>query len=992
MDPQMEGTMPEERKAIASPRGLPEGKVPSSATFRTDAVPNPLEDRQPGTLRPDEPRRAKTFRRLAFFLTIAAVLTIALYVWLYLQTGVWQLLVESGFLAVAIVLVIITMRMVRRGRFDAAGYLTLFGLAVAFCSNELVWDGVTLYIMVGGVLMALLAGSIVLPHKRSAGVVAALLSGIIIALLNWFQPLPRYDIAQSPVLSIFIPGLTASPVLATLWQIVRAIRIGTIRTRLLVAFVLVALLPTAIISTGAVAGEVQNDRQAIFNQLELLATLKATEINTWIHALQTDLATALIGENTMEHAHVLLQESSEAASYQDHHDALVDYFRLLIEQTQRFEELFLMDTNGITILSTDGAHEGQDHHYQVYFHQGLREPSVHSPSYSLPLGGMSIIAVHPVIDEQGQVQGILAGRASITTLSNFVRGQIELSGSEEIHLYLVSANYTLLTTSRAGETEEIPIDTLGTQAAIGNRTNGRGLYQDGQGVPVVGVYHWLPELQAALMVERDQSEAFRETYIALAANVGAALLGVLLAMTVSYFITRGITSSLAGLAKTAAQVAAGDLEHMAEVKRSDEVGVLAQSFNSMTAQLRDVISSLEQRVADRTQELERRSAYMETSAEVGSAVSSILDADQLIQQVVELIRDRFGLYYVGLFLADEANEWAVLQAGTGEAGRAMLARGHRLRVGQGMIGWCVANAQARIALHAEEDIVRTTTVELPDTRSEAALPLRSRGRVLGALTIQDDKPDAFDEDSIAVLQTMADQVAVALDNAHLFTESQEALEATRRVYSRLSQEAWGELLRARPDLGYRSSEGGIASVSDVWRADMERALLEGKTVQGNGALPPVLETTKGDVIEGTDGETKLPLVVPIKVRENVIGVLDTYRLASAGEWTPDEIALLETLADQLGMTLESARLYQDAQSRASRERLTREITDKMRSATSVEGIVQAAVDELFSILGTSRAFVRLGSPSPAQDTDKKEEHSRKDSRAQEDQVTQVAKR
>jgi GAF domain-containing protein len=323
----------------------------------------------------------------------------------------------------------------------------------------------------------------------------------------------------------------------------------------------------------------------------------------------------------------------------------------------------------------------------------------------------------------------------------------------------------------------------------------------------------------------------------------------------------------------------------------------------------------------------------------------------LIQQVVELIRERFNLYYVGLFLTDQASEWAVLQAGTGEAGRAMLARGHRLEIGlEGMIGWSIANAQARIALYAEEDIVRTVTAELPDTRSEAALPLRSRDRVLGALTIQHDQPDAFDDDTIAVLQTMADQVAVALDNARLFTESQAALEATRRVYSELRREAWGELLRAQPDLGYRSHAGGVTPAGDVWRTDMEQALLEGKTIQSNG----------------TDAEEKLPLAVPIKVRDDVIGVLDTYKLAGSGEWTTEEISLLETLAEQLGEALESARLYQDTQLRAARERLTREITDRMRAATSVEGIVQAAVDELFSVMKTSRTFVRLGTVTERQ--------------------------
>jgi GAF domain-containing protein len=162
---------------------------------------------------------------------------------------------------------------------------------------------------------------------------------------------------------------------------------------------------------------------------------------------------------------------------------------------------------------------------------------------------------------------------------------------------------------------------------------------------------------------------------------------------------------------------------------------------------------------------------------VGQTATSYLEAEALIQQVTDLIKDQFGLYYVGLFVVDERNEWAELRAGTGEAGQKMLAREHRLRVGDGMIGWSIANAQARVALDTGTDAVRFDNPDLPDTRSEAAIPMRSRGRVLGALSVQSTKGAAFDQDTIVVLQTMADQVAVAVDNARLFAAAQEALEA-----------------------------------------------------------------------------------------------------------------------------------------------------------------------------------------------------------------------
>jgi GAF domain-containing protein len=149
---------------------------------------------------------------------------------------------------------------------------------------------------------------------------------------------------------------------------------------------------------------------------------------------------------------------------------------------------------------------------------------------------------------------------------------------------------------------------------------------------------------------------------------------------------------------------------------------------------------------------------------------------------VNLIRDRFDFYYVGLFLLDETGRWAVLWAGTGQPGRQMLKQGHKLEVGgTSMVGWCTANAQARIALDVGEETVRFDNPLLPETRSEMALPLISRGRVIGALTVQSTEAQAFSEEDIAVLQTMADQIANAIENARLFEETQHLAQRERTI-------------------------------------------------------------------------------------------------------------------------------------------------------------------------------------------------------------------
>ncbi len=167
----------------------------------------------------------------------------------------------------------------------------------------------------------------------------------------------------------------------------------------------------------------------------------------------------------------------------------------------------------------------------------------------------------------------------------------------------------------------------------------------------------------------------------------------------------------------------------------------------------------------------RRAVQLATAAEVAREATSTLDVGQLLTRTVNLIRDRFGLYYVGIFLVDETGEYAVLRAGTGEPGQQMLQQGHRLRIGGfSMVGQCIAKARARLAPDVNKEAIRFANPLLPATYMEMALPLASRGRVIGAMTIQSDRPAVFSEEDVATLQTLADQLANAIENARLYEE------------------------------------------------------------------------------------------------------------------------------------------------------------------------------------------------------------------------------
>lgn len=212
--------------------------------------------------------------------------------------------------------------------------------------------------------------------------------------------------------------------------------------------------------------------------------------------------------------------------------------------------------------------------------------------------------------------------------------------------------------------------------------------------------------------------------------------------------------------------------------------------------------------------LARRAVQLQTGAEVSHAASSIIDPDELMRQVVNLIRERFDLYYVGLFLVDqslrlhsEPGEWAYLRAGTGEAGQTMLRQNYRLKLaGNSMVGQCIAEAEARIALDTGREAVRFANPLLPDTRSELALPLISRGEAIGALTIQSTQEAAFSHEDIAVLEIMAGQIANSIENAHLYKESQAALEELQATHRRYLQREWSRYLGGAASRGKKKEE------------------------------------------------------------------------------------------------------------------------------------------------------------------------------------------
>lgn len=389
-----------------------------------------------------------------------------------------------------------------------------------------------------------------------------------------------------------------------------------------------------------------------------------------------------------------------------------------------------MDTHGKVVVTTDASQEGLIKSSRTFFEKGIKGFYINPPYNDPDLGKLTMIAALPVVSPTNQVStnnraiGVLAGRINMQKLSDLMLVREGLGQTGQT--YLVQQSHALLTESRfPGWDFGKFVFSQGINIAVEQRAQGYGSYLDYRGVPVLGVFRWLPNLQMVLLAEQDQSEALQATYTTLVTNSIAAAIALAVAIAAAVITTRRITKPIGQLAQTAEQIAAGNLEMTAKVKQRDEIGALAASFNSMTAQLRSLIGNLEQRVAVRTQELERRSIQLQVAADIARDTTSVRDLQELLNGAVNQIRDRFGYYHAGIFLVDEHHEYAVLRAATGEAGRLMLEQEHKLKVGEvGIVGYVSGTGQPRIALDVGVDAVYFKNPILPETRSEMALPLK----------------------------------------------------------------------------------------------------------------------------------------------------------------------------------------------------------------------------------------------------------------------------
>lgn len=364
-----------------------------------------------------------------------------------------------------------------------------------------------------------------------------------------------------------------------------------------------------------------------------------------------------------------------------------------------------------------------------------------------------------------------------------------------------------------------------------------------------------------------------------------------------------------------------------------------KALQTSNQELENLRKGLEVLAQERAADLEKRAAQMQAVSSAASAIASVQDMEALLPAITRLVSERFGFYHVGIFLMDENDENLVLRAANSEGGQRMLERQHKLPLdSNSVVGYAASHGQPRVNLDVGTDSVFFSNPDLPNTRSELALPLRIGERAIGALDAQSIQANAFTQDDVTTLGILADQIAIAIENARLFSEAKTALAESRETVDKYVRQEWKSFSHQK-----RQNEF---------------------TFDGRQVIPSALASTERAKQVAQTGrlsldKTSANISVPIKLRGQTIGVLEAKPKRNRREWTEDEIVLLEAAADRAAFALENARLVETAQRRVSRERSIGEIAAKIGSVRERNSILQAAVESLGRKIGNSEVVIEL---------------------------------
>lgn len=870
------------------------------------------------------------------FLLIAGLGVLTIY--LFTQNGILgdpapRLLVVGGaIILLAIAQWFILRFLAQRGKGVAAYLVSAAFIAVFAVCLSFVWQNFFYLSILLILILPMVEINAGMPRRTYPWLAVIVLTGIVGTLLadRFAASLAGFGRLQfnstSALSSLAFLG-AASLLLVTIGITVQNRYYKSLQSLLLASFIVIVTIPTVMTTVLSGAGAYANSQAQTFNILKAIAGLKENQITQLVNGMRGDAEKIQEDVRFKQNILPLLaagdQEPDQIATYR----SLARSYLVNIQQDQQtYAEILILDTKGTLVLSTDARHTAGEYENQMFYRQGTVKPFAGFADIA-EFGNENLVISTPLFDSNGQViRGVIVLRSDAQSIKQIMEST---PGFLEAETYLVNRDYIAVTQTR---TASQTIRTQAATAAIIDNAIGQASYTNYNGENVLGYYKWYEPMQMAIIAEVPVRYVISSSISSLAGSSLLALFVIVIAIAAVAIAARSISDPIIELARVTESYSAGKFRVRAAIDRRDEIGALAAAYNQMASQLQDIIGKLEQRVADRTHELESQTRRVRMAAEIARDAASSREISELLTNSATLIHKRFDLYQTGIFLVDKNHEFAVLTASPTDTGRQMLSAGFKVRVGSDheTVGYVAASGEPRIV----HDIQANKSSLLPNTLTEMVLPLKAGNKVIGVLDLQSDRSQAFSQDDIAIMQVLADQLATSLERSRLLDELERSLQEIETAYGRYTRDGWQRLGTEGilANRGYRFNNIRIESLHD---------------------LPK-------DTAPGADLVT-----VPVKLRGQEIGVIQAKLKEGYNRRT---LSTLEAATERLAAALESARLYEEARSRADREQAIAQVTARISASTEVETILRTTVEEIGKSLGNTEVSIEI-IPAPGEKTD-----------------------
>jgi putative methionine-R-sulfoxide reductase with GAF domain len=761
------------------------------------------------------------------------------------------------------ILALFSALLIRQNRFQAAGVLMVAGISTGMLTIVMMVDNLGFVLAaITFVVATYLAGLLFSgPALRWTPVVNFGISALFL-LVDVYWPLPREWAALEDLRITYLLG--GGLVLVYMVFVLRQFRTYTMRSKLILMSLVIALTPMLTLGFMAAALSRVALEQTASSALAAEAVQAAERLDDYLNAQRNMLQT----EAKIPLFHRLLQLSEEERRGSDLVQESAVMLRTLAQKDPAsITGYALYDLEGKPVLDTTGgelsANQSGRSAFQSTVETGAATMASLETAHGSTRPGLYIRA--PVINESGQVMGVLSARYQVDLLQERL---LPMAGRGEVssNFMVVSQEGLLLADSQDAGARFQFIAPLPAEKLTELREQGfLGLSPDAERVkpmpdlaraiatgeamsslygplhpPEPGVKispdEWyelagVARMQAApWYVAASQQNAVLNATLQrqLRGTVVVGIFAAVLAMGVAMWIARYLSNPISQLTGAARRIASGDLTARAQAGPEDEVGILAAAFNQMASELAGLVSSLEERVAERTRALA-------TSAEVSRRLSTILDAGILVQEVVEQLRGSFNYYHVHIYLLDDSGSRLVMAGGTGEAGRVMLDRQHALAMGAGLVGKAAETGLTVMVRDVSAAPDWLPNPLLPGTRSELAVPIRMGETVLGVLDVQQDQVDAFQAADAELLESIASQVAIGLRNAHMVAETRRRADREAQI-SAIGQRIQ-RALTTEEALQVAAREIGRALQAEIRVRLQPQAASSRETQQGQGRMP-----------------------------------------------------------------------------------------------------------------------------------------------------------